>query len=112
MSQACLIYATVGDAAAAESIGRILVAERLAAAANFLPGLRSVYWWQGELRTGSEALLVLKTRADLAEVAVARLTALHAYACPGVVILPVLGGNPAYLDWIAAESRPAAAPTR
>ena len=103
---ACLITVTVADAAEAERIGRTLVAERLAAAANVLPGLRSFYWWQGELRTGAEALLVLKTRTDLADGAVARLTALHSYICPGVVVVPIAGGNPAYLDWISAETQP------
>ena len=104
---ACLVWATMPDAAEAERIGRVLVEERLAAAANIVPGLRSFYRWDGEVRSGAEALLVLKTRADLAERAVERVTALHGYACPGVVILPIAGGNQPYLDWIAAETRPA-----
>jgi periplasmic divalent cation tolerance protein len=105
---ACLIYATVGDTAEAERIGRTLVSERLAAAANLVPGVRSFYWWEGEVRSGAEVLLILKTRADLADRAVERLKGLHSYVCPGIVVVPIAGGNPAYLDWIAAETRPEA----
>ncbi len=104
--KACLIYVTVAEEAEAERIGRTLVAERLAAAANILPGVRSFYWWEGEVRHGAEALLILKTRADLADSAVERIKALHSYRCPGVAILPIDGGSRAYLDWIAAETRP------
>jgi periplasmic divalent cation tolerance protein len=49
---------------------------------------------------------VLKTRAELAERLVARVRALHSYECPGLLVLPVSGGNPAYLDWIGAETEP------
>jgi periplasmic divalent cation tolerance protein len=103
---ACLIYATVGDPEEAERIGRTLVTERLAAAANLVPGVRSFYWWDGEVRTGAEALLILKTRTDLADRAVERIKGLHSYVCPGVIVVPIAGGNQAYLDWIAAEARP------
>ena len=102
---ACLVYATVGDAAEAERIGRTLVTERLAAAANLVPGVRSVYWWEGEVRTGAEVVLILKTRTELADRAVERIKGLHSYTCPGVVVVPIAGGNQAYLDWIAAETR-------
>ena len=103
---ACLIYATVGDTAEAERIGRTLVSERLAAAANLVPGVRSFYWWEGEVRTGAEVVLVLKTRADLADRAVERIKELHSYVCPGVIVVPIAGGNQGYLDWIAVETRP------
>ena len=105
---ACLIYATVGDTAEAERIGRTLVAERLAAAANLVPGVRSFYWWEGEVRSGAEVVLVLKTRTDLADRAVERIKGMHSYICAGIVVVPIAGGNPAYLDWIAAETRPEA----
>ena len=102
---ACLVYVTVADTAEAERIGRTLVAERLAAAANVLPGVRSFYWWDGALQTGAEAVVILKTRGDLAASAVERIKALHSYVCPSAVVLPIEGGNQAYLDWIAAETR-------
>ncbi len=51
-------------------------------------------------------MLILKTRTDLADRAVERIKGLHSYVCPGVVVVPIAGGNQAYLDWIAAETRP------
>ncbi|RMG87562.1 MAG: divalent-cation tolerance protein CutA [Candidatus Dadabacteria bacterium] len=86
-------------------IGRALVEERLAACANVLPGLTSVYWWEGEVQEDPEAALVLKSRADLVERLTERVRELHPYSCPCVVALPIAAGNPAFLDWIRAETR-------
>jgi periplasmic divalent cation tolerance protein len=101
---ACIIYVTAPDGAEAEIIGRTIVAERLAASVNVIPGMRTFYWWQGKLESGTEAVLLLKTRRELAERAIARLRALHPYECPCALVLPVESGNPAYLDWVAAET--------
>lgn len=86
------------------TIARALVSERLIASANILPGLVSIYRWQGKVHEEGEVLLLLKTRAELAEAVTAAVRRLHGYTCPCVAILPVVGGNPAYLDWIAAET--------
>ena len=102
--RAILCYVTCGDRDEAITIGRTLVEERLAAAANILGDTVSVYRWGGALHEKPETALLLKTRAELAERVVARVLELHSYACPSVVILPVAGGNPAYLDWLAAET--------
>lgn len=67
-----LIYVTAPDAAAAHAIGHTIVAERLAACANILPGMRSIYWWQGKLEEAPEAVLILKTVASAAERVIAR----------------------------------------
>jgi periplasmic divalent cation tolerance protein len=104
MSDALFIYVTAGSAEEAERIGRALVAERLAACANILPGMRSIYWWDGKMEDATEAVLVLKSvRANLAALT-ARVKALHSYAAPCVVALPIEGGNEEYLRWIAKES--------
>lgn len=100
----CLIYVTASDNAEAESIGRAIVEERLAACANIIPGMRSLYWWEGQVETGAETVLILKTRRDLADRVVDRVKALHSYACPCAIVLPVQAGNPDYLDWIGAEA--------
>ena len=101
---ACLCYVTCRDRDEAIRIGRTVVVERLAAAANVLGDTVSIYRWGGELHKKPETALVLKTRAELAERLVARVRALHSYECPGLLVLPVSGGNPAYLDWIGAET--------
>jgi periplasmic divalent cation tolerance protein len=102
--EACLCYVTCRDRDEAIRIGRTVVVERLAAAANVLGDTVSIYRWGGELHEKPETALVLKTRAELAERLVARVRALHSYECPGLLVLHVSGGNPAYLDWIGAET--------
>ena len=99
-------YVTAGSREEALAIGRTVVEERLAACANVLDGVSSIYWWQGTLEQASEAVLILKTRAELVERLTARIRELHRYDCPCVVALPIEAGNPAYLDWIARETGP------
>jgi periplasmic divalent cation tolerance protein len=103
---ACFCYITAGSKDEALRIGRALVEERLAACANVLDGMMSVYWWQGALEQADEAVLIVKTRAELVDRLTARVRALHGYDCPCVVSLPIAGGNPDYLAWIAAETQP------
>lgn len=102
-----LIYMTAGDAGEATRIGRALVEERLAACANVLPGMTPIFWWDGEVQEGSEAVLIAKTTAELVEPLVERVRDLHSYDCPCVVALPIGAGNPEFLDWIRGETRPA-----
>jgi periplasmic divalent cation tolerance protein len=100
-----LIYVTAPDEAAARAIGHAIVAERLAACANILPGMRSIYWWQGKLEEAGETVLILKTVASAAERVIARVRELHSYEVPCAIALPVGAGNPDYLAWIRAEAR-------
>ena len=104
MTDTMLIYVTAPNADDALRLGRALVEERLAACANILPTMRSVYWWEGRLTEDDEAVLLLKTRADLAERLTARARELHGYTCPCIVAVPIAGGNPAFLEWVRAET--------
>lgn len=99
------LYVTASSKDEALSIGRLLVEERLAACANVIPGTTAIYWWEGKVQEGEEAILVLKTRNDLVDAATARVRSLHSYACPCVAALPVAGGNPDFFDWIVKETR-------
>ena len=90
-------------------IGRAVVEERLAACANVLDGMTSIYWWRGALEQAGEAVLILKTRAELVERLTARIKELHSYECPCVIALPIAAGDAAYLDWITRETGPASA---
>jgi periplasmic divalent cation tolerance protein len=83
-----------------ERIARALVEERLAACVNVVPGLRSVYRWQGAVETADEALLLVKTREAALERVAARVRALHPYTLPEIVALPLVSGLAAYLEWI------------
>ena len=101
----CLLYMTAADAEEARRIGDALVAERLVACVNIIPGMTSIYRWEGEVRHETECVLIAKTRAELVERATARVRALHSYDCPCVVALPVAGGNPEFLSWILNETK-------
>lgn len=99
-----LIYVTAGSEAEAQRIGEALVTERLAACANVLSPMTSIYWWQGTVQRETEAVLIAKTRADLTERLIARVRQLHSYTVPCVVSLAIDAGNPAFLQWIADET--------
>lgn len=104
-------YITCGDLSEAERIGRALVGERLAACVNILPGLRSMFWWQGRIEESPEIILIAKTNAHNADAVVARVRSLHRYTTPCVVFLPVVGGNAPFLDWLRGEMLPKATVT-
>ena len=106
-AEAVFIYVTHPDAAAAVSLGRVLVERRLAACANILPGMQTVYRWLDEIETASEAVMIIKTQAGLFDAVAAHVRASHPYDCPCVVALPVTGGDPGYLAWLAACVAPA-----
>ncbi len=99
-----LIYITAPNREEALKLARILVESRLVACANVLDGVTSLYWWEGAVQEESEAVLVCKTRAERVEALVARVKESHPYTCPCVVALPISGGNPAFLDWVTAET--------
>ena len=101
---ACSVYMTVGSVDEARAIAADLVDRRLAACVNLVPGIRSIYRWQGEVADDAEVAMFAKTRADLVEALIARVKALHSYDCPCIVALPIAAGNPDFLDWIAAET--------
>jgi len=104
MNEARFIYVTCESEEQARTIGRSLVEERLAACANILPGMESVYRWEGKIETGRETVLILKTTADLVPSLTARVKELHDYEVPCVVALIVDGGNPDYLSWISEQT--------
>lgn len=100
-----LVYVTAPDRDTALRLANLAVSERLAACANVLGAIHSVYWWDGKLNQDDEVSVLFKTRADLVSALTERLRANHPYDCPCVVSLAIDGGNPAFLAWIAAETR-------
>jgi len=101
---AVIAYITCESVEQAERIGRALVAERLAACANILPGMRSIYRWKGAVETAEETVLIAKTRDALAVALTARVKELHSYEVPCVVIWPIAAGLPEFLRWIDDET--------
>lgn len=100
-----LIYITAKDKRQAARIGRVLVRERLAACANIIGRIDSVYWWNGAVQSDVEAAVILKTRRALVRKLVERVKGLHSYTVPCVVSLPIDGGNGDFLQWIGRETR-------
>jgi periplasmic divalent cation tolerance protein len=101
------VYVTCARAEEAEALGRTLVEERLAACANVLPGLRSIYRWEGALQQDAEAALLLKTRAALFPELERRVRALHAYEAPCVVAWPIAAASEPYARWVIDQTREA-----
>ena len=100
-----LCLCTAPDLATARALADALVGERLAACVNLLPGLESVYRWQGQVERGQEVLLLIKTTRTCLPALQARIVALHPYELPEVLAVESAGGLPAYLNWIASETR-------
>jgi periplasmic divalent cation tolerance protein len=96
---------TCKDRAQARRIARTLVREKLAACVNIVPGVTSIYAWDGKVEEGSEIVLVIKSRAALSKRLAARVKALHSYSVPEVITLPIVSGNPAYLRWVRESTR-------
>jgi periplasmic divalent cation tolerance protein len=84
-------------------IAQALVRERLAACVNILP-VRSVYRWKSRVFDEKENLLIIKTREEKADAAIAAVKKMHSYDVPEIIVLPVAKGYPPYLDWIARET--------
>lgn len=96
---------TAGSLDEARQIASALVAERLAACANLLPGMESVYRWQGKVESETEIVIIAKTRESLFEQLRARIVELHSYDCPCIVALPITDGHPEFLSWIRQNTR-------
>lgn len=99
-----LIYATFPSLEEATRIGEALVAARLAACINAIPGMISIYEWEGARERAEEVAMIIKTRAGLSEQVVAEVEKLHPYDVPALLVLEVSGGSQAYCDWIARET--------
>ena len=99
-----MLYITAPGVKEAKKIGTVLVKERLAACANVIDKMQSIYWWNNKIEKGTESLLIAKTKASLAKKAIDRVKAIHSYDCPCIVAVPIVEGNPAYLQWITDET--------
>ena len=105
MERAVLLYTTWPSIVEAEKAGREIVSRRLAACVNILPGMVSHYWWKGAIERADEVVMMVKTRASLAEAASAAVKELHSYETPAIMVLPVEDVDPAYHQWIVEETQ-------
>ena len=103
-AEAMWVYVTCESESQAHDIGMQVLKERLAACANIIPGMRSMYWWEGKLEEARESVLIFKTTTDSFAQLSERIKALHSYDVPCVIGLPIMGGNADYLSWIHKET--------
>jgi periplasmic divalent cation tolerance protein len=102
--RAVFVYTTYPSLVEAERIGRALLERRLAACVNILPGMISHYWWQGAIERGEEVVMIVKTRASLADGVRAAVKEMHSCTTPAILVLPIEGGEPGYIDWLMRET--------
>jgi len=86
-------------------LARTLLEERLIACCNLVPAVTSMYWWQGEITTDGESLLVIKTAAERVEAVMDRIRELHPYEVPEIVVLPVETAFEGYAAWVRESCR-------
>ena len=102
--RAVFVYTTYPSIVEAERTGRELVEGRLCACVNILPGMVSLYRWQGAIERGDEVVMIIKTRAALAEAVCAAVRRMHPYTTPAILVLPIERVDPDYNSWIMAET--------
>lgn len=100
-----LVLTNLPDRAVADRLADSLIEQRLAACVNILSPCRSVYRWQGAVQHDEEHPLLIKTTAERYPALEAAIRAAHPYELPEIIAVRVEGGLPAYLDWVAAETR-------
>ena len=100
-----IAYITTRDQTEARKIGEAVVKERLAACANIIPVIESIYWWKGKLERNKESMLLLKTKKPLASKLIKRIKGIHSYEVPCVDIIPGTEGNKDYFKWIEEVTR-------
>lgn len=96
----CVVLVTVSSETEAQTIARALVEERLAACVNIIPGLISIYRWEGQVYEDRELLLLIKSHAEKITALRERIGYLHSYAVPEVIALPITDGSAPYLAWL------------
>jgi periplasmic divalent cation tolerance protein len=101
-----LVLTNVPERAAAERLADMLVEQRLAACVSILAPCRSVYRWKGAVQRDEEHPILMKTTAERYPALEQALRAAHPYELPEIIAVPVARGLPAYLEWVAGETRP------
>jgi periplasmic divalent cation tolerance protein len=108
MERIVFVYTTYPSAVEAEQAGRALVERELAACVNILPGMVSIYRWQGAIERSEEVVMIIKTRASLAQKVSFAVKEMHSYSTPAILVLPIESVDQGYLDWLLAGTEKAA----
>lgn len=95
-----IVLITTASIEEGRKISQALLEKKQAACVNIVPGVSSSFWWEGKLDSAQESLLIVKTKATLLDGLIDSVKKLHSYSVPEIIALPIVGGNPDYLDWI------------
>lgn len=103
-SEYVVVFITTVDDEEAHLISRVLLEQRKAACVNIVPGVSSLFWWQGSIDSAQESLLVVKTKAKLLDEIIQLVKEIHSNDVPEIIALPIIGGNQDYLEWVGKET--------
>lgn len=98
-----VLLVTTGSSEEAHQIASELLNQKRVACVNIVPGVTSLFRWQGKVDSAQESLLIIKTRASLLSEIVALVNQIHSYDVPEIIALPVVGGSQDYLEWVGKE---------
>lgn len=99
-----VVFVTASSADEAERIGQVVVDSRLAACANILQGVRSIFRWDNKVNVESECLIIMKSTLDRFSDLEAAIRQHHSYSVPEIIALPIIAGSIPYLEWITGET--------
>jgi periplasmic divalent cation tolerance protein len=105
-SNTALVMVTAPDLKTGRLLAKAVLHGRLAACANIIPKIESLYWWDEKLETASEVLILFKTTRARLEQLEKVVLATHPYDTPEIMVVPFNGGTPRYLDWLSHSVRP------
>jgi periplasmic divalent cation tolerance protein len=95
-----IVLITAGSEEEAHKIAELLTNEKKAACVNIVPGMDSLFWWEGKIESARESLLLVKTKASLFPEVVELVKRTHSYEVPEIIALPIVTGSEDYLNWL------------
>jgi periplasmic divalent cation tolerance protein len=98
-----VVFITTGTEEEAHTIARELVNQKVAACVNIVPGVDSTFRWEGKIESDRESLLIVKTTLTLLPETIDLVKQVHSYTVPEIIAMPIIGGNPEYLQWVGDE---------
>ena len=98
-----VLFITASNTEEAQQIANLLLNHKKAACVNIVPRVSSLFWWQNNIDSAQESLLMVKTKTSLLDGIVTLVKQIHSYDVPEIIALPIVGGNQEYLDWIGKE---------
>ena len=103
-TECVLVYVTTPSNDVAESLARSSMEKRLAAGANIIHGVKSIYHWKGKIESADEHVVIFKTRESLFADLEMHILTHHPYETPCIVAIPIEAGSEAFLGWVIDET--------